>query len=340
MEAVNFREQFYKECYVPSLQAMVEKISGQIGNREDVVLTEFVKPLRGFISRVLEHQEKEHIPAVKHICISFLRTSVYLQKPVLLVEAYEEIPFLEKPVMSCELDAAWLLEGFKDFTDGMKARREEQILGRYVRNPEIKSYHSRAVSAMLRYYVIFLKPVLRTLELERTWNGIGTTDDFVISFGEYLDWQVPLIVFKKPIDIFLCDEKEDLTFRRFHEIYYEGKTLESLQLDDCVFENCVFRNTFFSKDKIRNVRFIECVFEECRFCNAWLSGSSFLSCRMQNVEFENCKILDEFSVSEKETMFYSTVEFKWSLMEKIRFINTKTRENIYVDCQLFDVTER
>lgn len=77
------------------------------------------------------------------------------------------------------------------------------------------------------------------------------------------------------MDLFLCDEKEDLTFRRFQGMHYVNKEFGPRELDDCVFRDCTFQNADFTGTKLRNVRFIQCVFEDCRFEDVELMGRLF-----------------------------------------------------------------
>lgn len=337
MEAVNFREVFKKNCYIPALEMLVDKISKDFGQSVDEVVKKFLDPLDAFLQMMAEHQRKGKISSVKRLCISFLRTSMYLEKPLLLVEAYEDLPFVVRPVMACEIDATWMFSHWTAFQESMRESTRQQSLSRYVRKPEMRSYESQAISAILRYFAACLKYAVRVLERRSIWETLGKLDDFTISFGEYLDWQLPLLELKKEIDIFLCEEKEDLSSRRFQGLYYEDKQFPERDMDDCVFQSCSFRNTVFQGTKLRNVRFIECTFEDCRFDGVELMGSSIISSRLKKVAFQKCKILGGFHRDEQKAFPYPNGKFKWSLLEEIRWLDTDITDAIFVGCQLFDV---
>ncbi|MBO5282684.1 MAG: pentapeptide repeat-containing protein [Lachnospiraceae bacterium] len=340
MEEVNFREIFKDTCYIPALRRMIET-SGTTLSREGEKATEaFLAPLEGFIGIVMEHQDKGSIAPVKWIAISFLRTAMFAGKPVLLAEAYENFPFLERPVMGCELNAAWMFPGWDGFREELRKSIRQQSLGRYVRNPELKSYEAEAVSIVLRQLAMPLKFMIRGLESRGIGNRLADREHFVISYGEYMDWQFPLMEIKEEVDLFLCDEKEDLTFRRFQGMHYENKQFGSKVLDDCVFRDCTFQKTDFVGTKLRNVRFINCVFEDCRFEGVELMGSSVLSSRLRRACFRRCRLMEGFYQEEQNSLFYCHAEFKWSLLEEVSWQETEISDAVYVDCQLFDVGEK
>lgn len=337
MEAVNFRDLFKTNCYKPTLEKLIGDISNDFSQSTEVVVKSFLDPLDAFLQVVIEHQKKGIIEPVKRVCISLLRTSLYLQKPVLLVEAYEEIPFVVKPVMSCELNAAWMFSHWTAFQEKLQESTQQQSLGRYVRKPELKSYESKAAASLLRFFTLYLKYAVRELENRRIYSSLKEIDNFTISFGEYMDWQIPLIMWRQNLDVFLCEENDDLTFRNFHKLFYENKQFPARDMDDCVFSDCVFRNTVFQGTKLRNVRFTDCTFEDCKFEEAELMGSSILSSRLKKVVFQKCRILGGFHKDGLKTFLYPNGKFKWSLLEEIQWIDTDTTDEIYVDCQLFDV---
>lgn len=338
MEEVNFRERFRETCYVPAMRSLIEETSNVMIQNIKKVNDAFLAPLEAFLSIVLEQQEQGNIREVKWLSISFLRTSMYARKPVLLLEAYEQIPFIDKPVMACEISAAWMFPCWEAFRNRLREGIKKQILGRYVREPELKSYESQAVSQMLKYLSIYVKFAIRDLENHRVWQRLGELKDFTISYGEYLDWQYPVMMLKKEVDLFLCDEKEDLTYRRFHGLHYEDKQFDGRVLDDCVFCNCTFRKVSFQGTKLRNVRFKNCIFEECHFEDVELMGSVILSSRLKKVAFRKCHILSGIYREEEMALFYCNGQFKWSLLEEVSWKETAISGEIYEDCQLFNVT--
>lgn len=338
MEEVNFRKQFEESCYAPALETLIEATGNIMSKDIEKVNEAFLDPLEAFLSIVLEHQERGIIREVKWLSISFLRTSMYGKKPVLLLEAYQDLPFIEKPVMACEINAAWMFPCWETFRENLRDGIRKQMLGRYVREPELKSYESQAVSMLLKYLSIYVKFAMRDLENRRVWQRLGELRDFTISYGEYLDWQYPIMVLKEEVDLFLCDEKVDLTYRRFQGVHYEDKEFAGMVLDDCVFRDCTFRKVLFQSSKLRHVRFVNCCFEECQFEDVELMGSSVLSSRLKKIDFQKCHILSGIYKEEQTSLFYCRGQFKWSLLEDVSWKETEITDEIYVDCQLFNVT--
>ena len=329
MEEINFREIFRETCYIPALRNLVETSSAEIARDMGQATEAFLAPLGAFLGLLLEHQDRGRVPAARRLGISFLRTSLYLGKPTLLVEAYENLPFLEKPVMGCELSGAWMFPGWDAFREELDENIRQQSLGRYVRSPERKAYEAETVSILLRRLAMPMKYMIRGLEYKSIWSRLADMEGFGISYGEYMDWQFPLMEIRGEVDLFLCDEKEDLTFRRFQGLHYVNKEFGPRELDDCVFRDCTFQNADFTGTKLRNVRFIQCVFEDCRFEDVELMGSSFLSSRLRGVCFRKCSLLPK-------APYYSPADYKWSLLEEVEWQETETVDSLFVDCQRFN----
>lgn len=338
MDEINFREVFNETCYRPAVETMLTHTSSVISNHPTASKA-FLDSLEAFIGCVLAHQEKGDIPLVRWISLSFLRTSMQLERPVFMVEAYEQIPFVVKPVMGCEIDASWMFPCWKEFQENMQEGIRQQLLGRYVRKPELKSYESQAVTVMLSFFILFMKYAIRDLESRPVWMKMEETKNFTISYGEYLDWQLPVSRIRESIDLFQCEEKEELTYRRFQNLYYEEKQFDARIMDDCVFRGCTFHKVHFQGTRLRNVRFVDCVFEDCQFENVELMGSSVLSSRLKNVVFKKCKVLTGFYREEQNSIFYISLAFKWSLLEDVKWKETEMADSMYVDCQLFQVTK-
>jgi len=338
MEEISFREVFEKTCYKASVGDMICRTDEALRDRSSMVKAVFSDPLRAFIGRLLKREESSPDEQAKYVCISFLRSAMYLGKPVLLVEAYMAAPFLEPPLLSCELDVAWMFPCWEEYQRDIREKIRQHALGKYIREPELKSYDSKAVSEMLRYFALYLRYLARELESHCEWEKLEQKEDFMLSYGEYMGWQFPLCVIRGEIDPFLCNENEEMTFRRFRKMHYKDKEFSGLIMDDCLFRGCTFVNTTFKGTKLRGVRFIDCVFEDCRFQEAELAGSSILSCRMKNTVFHGCSLLAGLYRQKETGLFYPAATFRWSLLESVRWEETPTEDFLFVDCQIFDET--
>lgn len=338
MEGSNYREVFGKNCYETSVCNMIHRTDEALCNQDSIAKATFLDPLRAFIGRLLKYQESNPDEQAKYVCISFLRSAMYLGKLVLLVEAYMAAPFLEPPLLSCEMDAAWLFPCWEDYQKDIKEKIRQQALGRYIREPELKSYDSKAISVMLRYFALYLRYLVREMESYAEWAGLEQRKEFMLSYGEYMDWQFPLCVIRGEIDPFLCDGKEEMTFRRFRNMHYKDKEFPDFIMDDCLFQGCAFVNTTFKGTKLRGVRFIDCIFEGCCFQEAELAGSSILSSRMKNTVFHGCSLLAGLYKQKKALLSYPAVTFRWSLLEAVRWEETPTEDSLFVHCQIFDET--
>lgn len=339
MEEVNFREIFEKDCFEPSVSALMQRTGEALSGIASQVSAAFADPLCSFIGSVLEYCKGNPGLSLKRVTLSFMRTSLYLDQPTLLAEAYEGVPFMAAPIMSCRLDAAWMFRCWEEYHEEVSKKIRERAVGRYVRKPELKAYDSRAVTILLCYLAPYLKYMVRELERRPEWEELERIKDFTVSYGEYMDWQFPLCVVREEIDPFLCDEGEDMTFRRFRNMCYREKAFGDLDMDDCVFQGCTFEKVEFEGTKLRGVRFMDCVFEDCRFHEVELAGSSILSSRIRRAVFDGCSFLAGFYRKGQGKIPFPAVSFRWSLLESVRMEGTPTEAGMFADCQIFEETE-
>lgn len=338
MESTDFKDIFEKDCFQAAVGEMLRQTDKVIQGELELVMEKFVEPLHEFLGKLLETLEPDPEASVKYICISFLRSAMYVGEPVLLVEAYRDIPFLEDPILVREMDGSWFFPCWEQYRQNLEQSIRQQSLGRYVREPERKSYDSKAISFMLVYLTVCLKYMVRKLETYPEWQGFERMKEFTLSYGEYMDWQFPLLRIREEIDPFLWDDRE-MSFRKFQNRIYEEKAFQDWIMDDCVFRECTFRHTVFEGTQFRSTRFFDCIFEDCHFREVEFGGSSILSCRVKNTVFEDCRFLGGLYQQGETKVFYPACTFRWSLLESVHWIQTPTNEAVFADCQIFDETK-
>lgn len=338
MEAAYFKELFEKNCYQDAVGNLLRQTDKAIRENQEMVMEMFIEPLHEFLGKLLKVLKPDPEAEVKYICISFLRSAMYTGAPVLLVEAYRNLPFLEEPILARELDATWIVACWEQYHHDLEQNIRQQSLGRYVREPERKSYDSRAISLMLVYLTVYLKYTVRELETYPEWQELERMKNLTLSYGEYMDWQFPLLRIHEEIDPFLWDDKE-MSFRKFRNRVYEEKTFQDWIMDDCVFRECIFRRTAFEGTRFRAARFLDCIFEDCRFQGVEFGGTSILSCRVKNTVFRNCGFLEGLYQQGETKVFYPACTFRWSLLESVHWKQTPTNETVFADCQIFGETK-
>lgn len=335
METEKYQDQFQRACFKPALEELLRQTGENLGRDTERIIPQVIKPVARLMDRtwkLLSEDGQTGRPV--WISLSFLRISLRHGKPVLLAETYHEMPFLMPPLLSWEIPAEWMFPAFRDYQEDIARRVQEEVLGHRIRKPELRSHESEAVSAILRYLFFYMKYAVRNIEEEEVWELFGKETDLTISFGEYMDWQLPIAAARPEIDLFLCDRGTDLTFRRFKGLHYEGNDFADWILDDCVFEQCTFRKMSFKGTKFRNTRFMGCTFEACRFEGVSLMGASVLNCLFGRTEFAGCSFAEGWQKEDGKTLYYAMGSFRRCIMDGVQWENTETADNMFTDCRI------
>lgn len=331
MKADEYREEFQSKCFKPALENMLAGTAESLTKNAEEICPMLVKPIAHFLEQVLRLKKEGKIEKAACISLSFLRTSMCEGKPVILAEAYEGIPFLSASEYSKEISVDWMFPCWKEYQEEIEDRTKKEILGRYIRTPELRSYESQAVSTVLRFLLFYLKYMIRNLEEEAVWEKLSQNSELMISFGEYMDWQLPIAAVRPEIDLFLCDKEEDLTFREFREMYYRDKLFEDWVLDDCVFIKCTFYRVTFRGTCLRNTRFLECRFEECWFEDVQLMGTSILSSHLHKVDFVRCSMMSGWQEAAGYMQLFAAGKLIGSKLHQVQWIDMELPEDVCFD---------
>ena len=144
----------------------------------------------------------------------------------------------------------------------------------------------RLLLKLTAYYVKYdVRDWCESKVLQQMFKG----DDFLITFGEYMDWQLPLYMQKNAKDIFQSVEKEDLTFLQFDDVVYKKKDFEDLNLSGTIFRNCRFTNCTMNNVSFRDAVFRNCIFERVVANHIEIYGTRFERCLFKNCKSNNIK---------------------------------------------------
>lgn len=335
MKTEKYRDQFQRTCFKPALEELLRQTGENLSKNTESIIPQIIKPVARLMNSVGKMLSEE-ITAGRSVWISlsFLRISLLQKKSVILAEVYKEVPYIKPPILAQEIPSEWMFSSFGNFQEDMSRRVEDEVLKRYIRKPELKSYESAAVSTILRYIFFYMKYIIRNLEDEQAWTLFKQEADLTISFGEYMDWQLPIAAIRPEIDLFLCDKETDRSFRRFKGLYYEGNDFSEWILDDCVFEQCKFRKMEFIGTKFRNTRFMDCTFEGCTFQEVSFMGASILNCMFGKVKFVGCNFEKGWQKEEEQMMYYTLGTFRWCIMDGVQWENTETTEDMFIECHI------
>lgn len=247
---------------------------------------EFIHELDEAFAAVKEFQTKEAAIPVSQVCICFLNTSYYFNKPKLRVLLYEPDCIWKDAVFHKDIDAQWLvspLESYKKDIE-MYAIKEHKSL----EWQQLELRHMlKLLLMMARYY---LKYEIRELCLNGHVKDIFKDEFFGVSFGEYMDWQFPIYCESQEIDLLQTQSSDNLRFKHFENKVYRKIEVAQRDVSSGVFKDCEFTKCNFKEMNFNDVMFINCKFKNVVFDKGTMYGTTFETCEFENTQFVNISI--------------------------------------------------
>lgn len=332
MEA-NCIELFSKEYYPPAFLGMFQKTKEYFDSQEEKIWELFGGTLNHFFESLSHLQGQDILPAVSDIKISFLFTGYYFGKPQFQLDAYSEGGYLlGESLLSERFSAEWMTQYIEEMKEELLETSKKESMIRFVRPAQIEVFGLQAVRSLLYYFGGHMKYLIPDCFEAGKLSKVRKSPEFYLSFGEFMDWQRPLLARLPEVDIFNCDPNTPLTFRTFRAIYYEKKSFSQLKLDHACFKDCTFLNCTITDCSMRDVLFENCRFNQVSFEKTSLLGCSFAFCRIEHTKFRKteCRIEE---VTEDISEVYKEVEFYHCTLEENCFEETDLSEILFEDCE-------
>lgn len=253
--------------------------------------------------KVITYQTNELAIPVQNICITFLNTSYYMKKPVLRIFFYAPGMLWKTSMMYQDFDADWLTEPLKKYEEELRTwAQQEKKSTEWI---ELEKRHMlRLLLKLASYYV---KYDIMDYEVRKILLGMFKSDEFMISFGEYMDWQLPVYMEREIVDIFQMDEKVSLRFRSFKDLVYRKRTFENLDLCGARFTGCQFDKCLLKSSIWNDVLFENCVFKEVIIEGGEMLGTQFVNCKIQGLVKNNVK--EQQGEEDQITGFFRSTEW-------------------------------
>lgn len=337
MNRIEWQEKHREQCCLPAVRAYLESTLQYVSLHAREIHKELTGQVDAFLQSLCTLQEMGKIGTVQTISISFPYTSLVCGSPYFLFEVYPNEPFLSEAMVIREFPVSWMFTGWEDFLEQLKTETGKCGMNAVIRMPYIKSEAMGCARMEVALMATLVKYHLYGLGELKAYRQLKKAEDFVLCFGEYYDWQKPILAERKEIDIFLCGEDDDLRFCRFHQAWYEEKKFRQLVLDDCQFVECTFTASMLSQTSFKDARFLGCVFQNCELSELDLHGARFDGCIFQNVNFSEVKTNSFSAESEKMTAFQGMTEFISCSFLEASIKSCDLSAGCFRDCQMKEV---
>lgn len=285
MKRQEYLVQYEKECYEPAASEFLKtSMEHLIANNEEIT-NQLAKELDGFMEKIAKMQKFQPIPAGQ-ITISVLRTSIWEGEAKIRFDCYDEGKEAGKNIAYQYMDAEFLTVRWGAFRKELERLAKEGGYERYVREAQIECYMSQTINRLVMLFVTNFKYYLCDADYLEHYNDMLKTEAFLITAGEYLDWQKILFAQVPEIDIIANPKEQSLVFQKINEKKYRKKELKDMDLTQARFVDCEFSKCTFEQVVLNDVRFENCLFRDVKMISGTMYGAAFTNCIFQNTDMD------------------------------------------------------
>lgn len=288
MKRQEYLAQYEKDCYEPATQEFIRKTSEYLIANNEQITTQIVKELEGFMEKIARMQKMQPIPAGQ-IAISLLRTSIWEGKPKLRMDCYDQGKEAGTNIAYQYVEAGFLTTEWENYRKELERTAAEGGYERYIREAQIEQYMSQAIERLAMLFVMNFKYYLSDADYLAHFQEMLVAEGFLITAGEYMDWQKILFAQVPEIDIIANPKEQPLIFQKIREKKYRNKQLKDMDLTLARFVNCEFSKCTFENVILHDVRFVNCLFRDVIMISGSMYGAAFINCVFQNVNMEGMK---------------------------------------------------
>lgn len=274
---------YEKECYEPATQKFLRKTMEYILANHEEITARFTKELEAFMEKIGKMQRFQKI-AAGQIAISVMRTSIWEGKTRLRFDCYDKGKEAGVNIAYQYMDADFLTAEWENYRQELIRLAKERNCERYVREAQITCYMSQAIQRLIMMFVTDLKYYLCDADHLKHYEDMMTEEIFIITAGEYLDWQKMLYAKVPEIDIIANPKDEPLVFQKIREKKYRNHQLTNMDLTQARFTNCEFSKCTLEQVLLNDVRFENCLFRDVTMKSGSMYGATFINCTFQNTD--------------------------------------------------------
>jgi hypothetical protein len=338
-------EQFLSEDSNKIRDQFLINTSKYITENKQEMVEQFMKELDTFFKEAARIQQETGIISGS-VQISFLRSSVYFEKPQVSFEAYDKYGVLGKKILEKYVSIPWLFRYWEDYKKEMAVCTGERHLERYVSPERVRVLMNESITILVYFLVGILKYPLSNCDDLTYYKGIVKEKEFSVSIGEYFDWQKTVFMEVPQVDIFFNTEKRSLQYQKYTQIVYKNKQFKHLDLShtrftDCHFVGCTFQDVVLNDCDFIGCRFQNIVVEECT-----LYGTAFEKCLIQKSDFNETQWWGNEFTAEPAADIYregvfqacvlNTVGFTNSSLKHLKLFNNDMKDISLQNCELED----
>ncbi len=285
MNRQEYLTEFEKQYYEPVTTEFVHKTAEYLMNNNLNIIERITTELESFMEKVAKMQKVQPI-AAGLIAISVMRTGIWSNKPMLRFDCYDEGKEAGRNIAYQYVNADFIVTEWESYRKALEKAVKQGGYERYIREAQIECYMSRAIERLIMLLFIQFKYYLADADYLKHFNELLIEEGFLITIGEYMDWQKILFAKVPEIDIIANPKEQPLMFQKIEEKKYRGQRLENMDLTQARFKNCEFSKCVFDNIVFNDVRFVNCLFRNVEMLSGTMYGATFIDCIFENVNMD------------------------------------------------------
>ena len=242
---------------------------------------------------------------IGRITISLLRITAFEDKPLARIEVYDKDEITGKLIYDTYMDISFMFTEWGNYRLNLVRLAEKKGVRLYINDACIRFLMEEKLTDMAAYLYSVLKYILIDADEYQGYRLMNTIPGFMITTGEYMDWQNVLYAQIPAQDLENINKDMPAMFMRLEDETYNGLHISDIDM--------------------RKSKFINCKFTDCTFENVNLNDTFFKNCRFINVEMKSGTMYGAIMKScVRINSDFSGMDTKWE-----PFKNTDSEYEIY-----------
>ena len=278
-------KKFFHDCYIEEFRRFFVAVNKKMDDQRTTYQEQFQRMLRDFIDSTNKFDfmiDKE----IGSIEISFLRHSVYSDKLQIAYEAYDEKQEMGDCLSGYQLEVDWFQKEWKEHKERLLLAREKEEWIREIHIEDIYVMLHNSIEGLIRGMVRLFKYSLETYPLWEESKALRSSKSFfLVSVGEYRDWQYILYAERGEFDLLTANVSDSCRYGKFENRIYREQPIEKRDVRNSLFDGCTFEKVKFTETRVTDCRFYDCTFYDCDLSGLDFTGAVFINCK-----FDECNL--------------------------------------------------
>lgn len=213
MNRKDYIKEFENNEYKEISRLFISRTTDYIKENLKSICDGITQELDCFLENISLVQKKQPIP-VGQITISLIRVSAWEKQKLIRFDAYDHEQLLGRNIAFEYIDAQWLFNAWDQYYEKLINKVKQTNNVRYMKDAAIRQMMNRSLKELAIILAMTLKYTLNDSDYLEHFEECIRSEGFIISAGEYMDWQKMLYAELPEVDIFFNQKKNPLIFQK------------------------------------------------------------------------------------------------------------------------------